>query len=416
MNRSSAHQISRRRRATTVPVVALTLLVLLGCVAFAVDVGYIYSARGEMQRSVDASALAGASGLGHHDQDHVVRQRSIAVAGQNPVAGAAVTQGELDMVIGNWRRIGGSFSFTPLDGNETHTPNALHVTGTRTDMPLYFARALGVDTTTVIKEAVAMFGAGRCAGIWGLDEVTCEGDVYVDSYDTDAGPYGPSNRRSNGDLCSCGDIVVDGDIEIHGDAMYGDGYSFIPSGSTWEVWGMIDDHACGTPPFDADFAAVAADNDNATIGLTINGRDPFGGSPWDLYVTGNDGLVLNGGTYYFTSVLIDGQAVVTVNDPTKIYITGPAVFTGGGICNVGQHPPDLLVYSSGPTLYLKGTSGFYGAVIAPNTDVSIVGTGDLYGTILARTLDFDGDAVVHVDETLVYDLFGIKSVAPVLVK
>lgn len=44
--------------------VAILLVVLLGCAAFAIDIGHLYVARAELQRAADSAALAGASGLG----------------------------------------------------------------------------------------------------------------------------------------------------------------------------------------------------------------------------------------------------------------------------------------------------------------------------------------------------------------
>ena len=192
--------------------------------------------------------------------------------------------------------------------------------------------------------------------------------------------------------------------------------NILPSGTAYEVWGVIDDHPCGTPSFEDGFAEAAVDNDNDTIGLTDNGNDPFQGSPWDLRIGGNDNLTLTGGTYYFTSVLLLGQGTLHIAGPTTIFVTGPADFRGGGIFNDSQDPSDLVIYCSDPTVKLRGGSGFYGAVIAPDSDVEMVGTSDFYGTLLARTLDFIGDAMLHVDETLVWDIFGIDPEAPVLVK
>ena len=40
--------------------VAVLLVLLLGCVALAVDIGYLYVVRTELQRTADAAAMAGA--------------------------------------------------------------------------------------------------------------------------------------------------------------------------------------------------------------------------------------------------------------------------------------------------------------------------------------------------------------------
>jgi hypothetical protein len=400
------------RRATVAPLVAVMLVVLLGFASLAVDVGYIYGARGEMQRTADASALAGASALLLDSAS--VHDRAIGTAVQNSIYQDSMTPDELNVLIGHW----GSHSqvFTESSVDDPVTPNAVHVTGTRQNMPLFFASLFGFNETDIQKEAIALLGSGRCAGVWGLEGITADGSIVTDSYDSSEGSYGSGSIHPNGDICSCQDIDVFGGIEIHGDAMYGDGFGFYPSGSSYEVWGVVDDHRCGVPSFDADYDGAAVDNDNATIGLTENGRDPFLGSPWDLYIEGNDSLTLAGGTYYFTSAMLAGQAFVNITGPTTIFVTGPADFGGGGLFNASQEPSDLVIYCSGPTVRLRGGSGFYGALVAPDSDVHLEGTGDYYGTLLARTLDMDGDAVIHVDETLVSYLFGIDPEAPVLVK
>ena len=162
--------------------------------------------------------------------------------------------------------------------------------------------------------------------------------------------------------------------------------------------------------------AAQASNDNASIGLTNKGRDPFDGSPWDLVVTGNDGLTLPEGTFYFTSALIDGQATVTITGPTVIYISGPATFTGGGLINVTQDPKNLIIYSTGTTMTVDGSAGFYGGIVAPNAEVNLTGTSEYFGTIIARVLNMFGNTTIHVDEQLAFSLTGVDPKLPLLVQ
>jgi hypothetical protein len=53
----------RREEGQVLPIVALTLVVLLGISAFAIDVGYAYYAKRQLQSAADAAALAGAQDL-----------------------------------------------------------------------------------------------------------------------------------------------------------------------------------------------------------------------------------------------------------------------------------------------------------------------------------------------------------------
>lgn len=413
------HRIDRqscgvRRRAATIPLVAVTMVVLLGFTALAIDLGYIYVATVEMQSATDASALAGASAL--LDGHSLAKQRATDYAGLNEVDGQAVQSNELSLEIGIWEGITRTFTAAENMGVDDVLPNAIQVYGTRDDLALYFAPIFGVHSTKVRKKAIALVGSGTCAGVWGMEGIMGDGNIIVDSYDSRNGAYGAGNKNPNGDICSCQDIILNGSVEIWGDAMYGDGYSFVAGGNAYAVYGVVDDHPCGTPTFNADFADAAINNDNQAMGLSGRGRDPFGGTQWDFVLTGNDSLTLPHGTFFFTSALIDGQATLTINGPTTIYITGPAVFTGGGIINNTGDPRNLIIYSIGPTMTLTGGSGFYGAVVAPQTDVLMWGSGEYWGTILSRTLDMDGDSNIHVDEAVIMELFGIDRIRPVLVE
>jgi hypothetical protein len=385
-----------------------------GFVALSVDVGYILVARGEMQRTVDASALAGASAVLEEEGTSKARLRAYEWGTSNPIHQDLLIQQELDVAVGYWE--GRTATFYEHTGTEGFAPNAVHVTGDRPELDLFFARALGFSTTRVTKEAIAVYAAGYCAGLWGLEGVTVDGSIVTDSYDASAGNYGSSNIRANGDICSCQDLVVNGGIEIRGDAMFGKSYAFIPQGTSYSVWGNIAEHGCAPPEYEADFDAAAANNDNATIGVTTKGNSPFSGAQFDLYVTGNDSLVITGGVYYLTSLAIDGQATISVTGPTTFFVTGLVNLGGGGILNLTEVPANLIIYSNSTWVYLRGDSGFYGAVIAPNADIQVVGDSELFGTLLGRTLDFDGNMIVHVDESLVADIFGMGGPAPALVK
>ena len=402
----------RRRAAVIVPTAVFTGVVGLGLAALAVDTGLMYGARSELQSAADASALAGASAL--LSGNTIVQDRVLEYAGLNAIGGVPLSNPEVTMTIGNWEGV--QRTFLPLTGSETVTPNAVRVVGTRNQLALLFAKSLGMQTTNIARGATAILGSGVCAGVWGLDGIFGDGNVQTDSYDIGEGGYGGSNVNPNGDLCSCQDITLNGDVDIYGDAMYGDGHALNANGNAYNVWGITDEHSCDIVVPSFDIADAAVNNDNGTIGLTDRNRDPFGGSQWDFVVTGNDNLTLAGGTYYFTSALVDGQATLTITGPTVIFISGPAEFTGGGITNVSQVPGDLVIYATGSPLVLSGTSGFFGAVIAPTSDIQLVGTSDFYGILLGNTLDMDGTTNIHVEESLVFDLFGIQTVAPILVQ
>lgn len=394
-----------RRPGVVIPMVMLVLMSLLVFTAMAVDLGHVYVVHGQMQHAVDATALAGATGL--RDGETTASSLANEFAGLNEVDGEMLSSHELTVTVGNWE--GTAKAFFPLTGAETVAPNAVRILGGYPDLPLVFASVIGISSSNVSKQAIASGGGGQCAGLWGLEGIDGNGNIVTDSYDSRIGPYGDDNIYSNGDVCSCQDIGLVGDVEIHGDAMYGQGFAFDTSGGALEVWGTAAPMNCGIVPPVIDMDEAMDTNDNDLIGLTDDGRSPFVGGTENLRLSGTDNLTLDPGTYYFSSVRLTGMSTLTVYGPTVIYISGIADLTGGGVINTSADPANLIIYSTGVDMHIRGESGFHGTVVAPNTDVSISGTPDFYGAIMGKTLDLSGNTNVHVDEAMISDIFGLDS-------
>ena len=108
--------------------------------------------------------------------------------------------------------------------------NAVRVVAARNDVSYFIAGLMGIPTTDVKREAIAMVNV-PCFGIWGKNSVDVPGNVRVDSYDSTVGAYAPGAYNENGDVCSNGDSTVGGSIEIYGDVMPGLGSLLTISGS-----------------------------------------------------------------------------------------------------------------------------------------------------------------------------------------
>ena len=73
---STNHSITNKhRRGATMMLFLMMLVVLLGMVAFAVDVGRMYLARNQLQTAVDAGALAASLQLAKDRDDVEARDR-----------------------------------------------------------------------------------------------------------------------------------------------------------------------------------------------------------------------------------------------------------------------------------------------------------------------------------------------------
>jgi Flp pilus assembly protein TadG len=180
------------RKGAIAPLTAILMIPLVAMLAFAVDMGYITHTHNELQAAADAAALAGANQLiDNYTAYHVAgtspsaketllkaagdsaRAKAKAYAGDNSAADAAsLTLLDSDIELG----------FTDANGQYTALPaysgypNTLKVTLRRDasangPLPMFFARALGVNTVDLTATATASIYAGRIDGFRGTTPV-----------------------------------------------------------------------------------------------------------------------------------------------------------------------------------------------------------------------------------------------------
>jgi len=166
MRNENWHLRHRGERGVTLFLLGLSLAALLGVMALAIDLGILYVARGEAQRTADAAALAGAdvfytegcvTGSGGcvpgGVQEGLAATQAITVTSHNEVAGKqasincpAYSAATPDPSLGC---PGISFSYP------TATEPQITVTVARTDVPTIFARMFGVRLASVSATATA---------------------------------------------------------------------------------------------------------------------------------------------------------------------------------------------------------------------------------------------------------------------
>lgn len=160
----------RRRGAATV-VTAVSITVLIGMAALAIDVGMLYSTRTELQRTADAAAIAAASQL--LDKDRLMGNPSdmteeIAAAlaearrcaGLNQVLKSGPSVSAADVVVG---RLDNPADLTePLNTSNLALANSVQVTIRRDDsmngpVSLFFAQIFGLETKALVATATGTF-------------------------------------------------------------------------------------------------------------------------------------------------------------------------------------------------------------------------------------------------------------------
>ncbi|HND51939.1 MAG TPA: VWA domain-containing protein [Pirellulaceae bacterium] len=129
---------------------AVLMVVLLGLMALAIDVGTMTQVRTQLQRSADAAALAGASKL--HDQNAAtaVVAEATRYVSMNSVAGTSIALDPVDVEIGIWNP--GDRSFTPRSSS---LGNAVRVTPRTREGTLFFGRIFTSEPPEIRASAIA---------------------------------------------------------------------------------------------------------------------------------------------------------------------------------------------------------------------------------------------------------------------
>jgi hypothetical protein len=208
--------VNARRGSAVVPLTALLATVLIGMVAFSVDVGYIAVARNELQNAADSAALAGAArltgleanvggvaGRSYYAGDNEARREARRFAGLNSAGGVSAY---LDANLGN--DPAGDIVLGYCDPNSTSSPirtdllpyNSVQVRVYRNathggPLELFFGRALGTGQV----DASATATATRLASPWSkLLPITMQVDDYrrlidgaTDTGESDSFSYNP---------------------------------------------------------------------------------------------------------------------------------------------------------------------------------------------------------------------------------
>jgi hypothetical protein len=167
-----------RRKSAVLVIVAVSMVVLIGFAAIVADVGIMYNARQDLQRTADASALAGVSALVGDEMMKVIMgtsdagtfpaiQQNIVSRSQdihkiNPfLNGGQVVAEPEDIKYGFINIYSGTSPIDtgalPEDHNAVYVISRKEAGHTNGTMPLFFAAIFGKHSTDISASAVAAF-------------------------------------------------------------------------------------------------------------------------------------------------------------------------------------------------------------------------------------------------------------------
>src|SRR5688500_15024566 len=307
------HKLTRRRWGN-IAILSVTLMaIMMGMVAFAVDIGYIAHAHTELQRTADAVALAAAAKL----PDQTAAKTAGKATAQSNSSTISPTLTDANFEFGHWSRFTSSFT-TPTP--RYRSTNAVRVTVKRTaangnPLNLFYGRVLGKQTTDVTITSVAFNDRGLCGPFIGIQSADIGGNMHTDSYDSDDGTYVAASAAHRGSVCSDGDVHVHGDASIYGDARAGDTGEVTIDGNP-EITGNIGNRVkpLDLPSVDASPYAISPYNDNNLMPKVLRLNAQGNGNHWvypvdnqgDFRLNAGDNYFLPAGTYYFRDMILNG--------------------------------------------------------------------------------------------------------------
>jgi hypothetical protein len=195
------------------PLVAILMPVVIAFMALAVDVGYLYNVRAQLQRTADAAALAGASVLvdesrlktGIVDTD-LIGERVTGFAALNQVLGLSPSVASGDIIIGrlnNPSDLSESIDTDPAAARNTVLVTIRRDATVNGPISLFFARIFGQDSADLSATAAATYEDN----VIGFEAPADGGNVMLLPIVVDVNTW---------------QAFVDGTLE------YGDGYTYNP--------------------------------------------------------------------------------------------------------------------------------------------------------------------------------------------
>lgn len=128
------------------------------------------------------------------------------------------------------------------------------------------------------------------------------------------------------------------------------------------------------------------------------------GNPQHIVMVVDGDVNVGGGG---NGLIIAEGSTLTMVVGGSVHLQGSVDIRGAGVVtpwtdNKGEQQlvPTLGIYSTGALVRLRGNTDMYATVYAPFADVSVGGSGNLFGSVRGKTTEFFGSGGMHYDEAL----------------
>jgi hypothetical protein len=261
-------------------------------------------------------------------------------------------------------------------------------------------------------------------GAFGKEFLHMDSNARVDSYNSNLGSYASQATngsgsmqyaRTNGDVGSNGNVSLDQNAKVWGDAIAGMNHTTTVLGNAI-VWG-----ATANASEDVEFPNIQVPTYTSYGNLTVNSATTLPSSNrtyGTLRVGSNKTLTINGPANIVASNLVlNSGSKIIVNDaggPVTFHVIDNFIMNSNSqIWPTSTKPvsialnllsdnvinPEVMVQLD--TVDFDSNSKIWGVVYAPNARVILDSNFELFGSLMARSIDVDSNALFHFDEALI---------------
>lgn len=221
--------------------------------------------------------------------------------------------------------------------------------------------------------------------LFGEEEVKLDGNAQVDAYE----PGTPPTFSDTAVVRSNRLVRLDGRARVGGDAVSG-GSVTLDRRNVVVTGNVVENAESLSYPALTDWILSheeGNDNDSVPSGAMQNGA---------LRVRANETVTLAAGDYYFTQV--DVQGTLAVSGAARIFVSGRFDVGGQGALNPDGEPANLYVFSAADVAHgvkLSGQSRSFALIYAMRTDVQVSTNAEAFGSIVAKSILIEGNAMFH---------------------
>ena len=276
------------------------------------------------------------------------------------------------------------------------------------------------ETSHGLTVILRVYGGGSSGSAGPVDfgialssSLSLTGAARIDSFDSSRGPYSPGNWGDDATVATLAhEIEWNGSPKVHGDLWLAPdadpeeaglqrGHRELVSGSvdslaeTFEI--AVEPPETGSHPSSPEIPNWGT----VTFGSPDGVEQVY---HWDELRTGGSVIVTIDGP---VTIIVEGeihfgggsQVRITDNGSLTLYGKGGFAVSGSTPVNVNSADPERLTYYglSSDGIDIDGSGSVYGRFIAPESHVSVSGTGRLLGLLHARSAALVGSGALHHD-------------------